>query len=281
LFNHKTIVEGEALLDRILENTPPLEPLLVEPESSHEEVSSAKAEPITPIQRPSLEPKNPEEGFQPSEFPYFEDEFHEDFGNTLKYSYQKRPLVLITPLDPLNKGFLRESIRELTTIMSNEWVEEAELSSEEIQICTPSSTIQCNIHDDLVDVLYNPTVGANIMSASFASTYFSNKTLAPTNKSLRVAPRSRLMGRGILHSATIHHGDVIMALDFHIFDILDFDITIGHHLEKLLIEPPTLGDLDIKLERHFFHSYHSSQKLGGRISPLSTTARGGHVRFTL
>ena len=29
-FNHKTIAEGEVLLDRILENTPPLEPLRVE-----------------------------------------------------------------------------------------------------------------------------------------------------------------------------------------------------------------------------------------------------------
>jgi hypothetical protein len=136
-FNHKTIVEGEALLDRILENTPSLEPLRVELESSHEEVSSAKAEPIHPIQRPSPEPETPEEGFQPSEFPFFEDEIQEDFGNTSKYSYQKRPPVPITPLDPLDKEFLRESIRELTSIPSSEWVEEAELSSEEIQIRTP------------------------------------------------------------------------------------------------------------------------------------------------
>jgi hypothetical protein len=48
-FNHKTIVEGENHLDRILENTPPLEPLHVEPELSHEEVPLAKAEPIPPI----------------------------------------------------------------------------------------------------------------------------------------------------------------------------------------------------------------------------------------
>jgi len=47
-FTHKTIAEGEALLDHILENTP-LEPLHVEPKSSHEKVYSAEAEPITPI----------------------------------------------------------------------------------------------------------------------------------------------------------------------------------------------------------------------------------------
>ena len=123
---------GGALLNRILENTPPLEPLHVEPESSHEEVSLAKAEPIIPIQRPSPESETLEEGFQPSEFPYFMDEFHEDFGNTLKYSYQNWPPVLVTPLDPLDKEFLRESVKELIAIMSSEWVEEAELSSREI-----------------------------------------------------------------------------------------------------------------------------------------------------
>ena len=118
--------------------------------------------------------------------------------------------------------------------MSSEWIE-AELSSEEIHICTPSLTIQCNICDDLVDVLYNPTIGANIMSASFASAYFGNEPLAPTNKSFRVAPCSSLNGRGILHSATIHHGVVIMVLDFHIFDIQGFDIMIGHPLENSLL----------------------------------------------
>jgi len=56
-------VEGEALLDPILENTPPLEPLRVEQKPSHEEVSSAKAEP-TPLERPSPEPEDSEEGFR-------------------------------------------------------------------------------------------------------------------------------------------------------------------------------------------------------------------------
>ena len=48
-FMHKTTEEGEALLYRILENTPPLEPLHVEPIPSHEEVSLAEAEPAPPI----------------------------------------------------------------------------------------------------------------------------------------------------------------------------------------------------------------------------------------
>jgi hypothetical protein len=104
----------------------------VEPEPKLEEVSSVEAEPSIPTKRPSFMPEILEEGFQPSDFSFFKDEFLEDFGNTSKYSCQKRSLVLVTPLDPLDDAFLKDSIRELTTIMSSEWVEEAKLSSKVI-----------------------------------------------------------------------------------------------------------------------------------------------------
>ena len=67
------------------------------------------------------------------------------------------------------------------------------------------------------------------MSVSFTSAYFGNEPLAPTNKSHRNNSRLVLKGHGILHNITIHHNDVVMALDFHVFDIQDFDILIGHH----------------------------------------------------
>jgi hypothetical protein len=72
-------VKGEALLDHILENTPPLEPLYIEPKVNHEEVSSIEAKPITSLEKPSLKPEDPEEGFQPSDLPYFKDEFFQRF----------------------------------------------------------------------------------------------------------------------------------------------------------------------------------------------------------
>jgi len=61
--------------------------------------------------------------------------------------------------------------------MSTEWVEEVELSSEEIQIRTPSSTIRCSIGRTSVEVLYNPMVRANLISVSFAHTYL---TMTPS-----------------------------------------------------------------------------------------------------
>jgi hypothetical protein len=90
------------------------------------------------------------------------------------------------------------------------------------------------------------------MSVSFMSAYFGNEPLAPTNKSLRNNPWSVLKGHGILHNTTIHHDDAVMALDFHVFDIQDFGILIGHPLEKLFVNPPKIGDLDIKLGRDTF-----------------------------
>ena len=90
------------------------------------------------------------------------------------------------------------------------------------------------------------------MSMSFTHAYLGVEPLAPRNISLRVAPWSSLKGRGILHNVIVHHDNVKMALDFHVFDIQDFNIMIGHPLEKLFIEPPTSGDLDIKLGRETF-----------------------------
>jgi len=70
-----------------------------------------------------------------------------------------------------------------------------------------------------VDVLYNPSIGANLMSATFASTYLGEKPHAPTNKNLRISPRTNLKGLGILHSTIVHLEYVELTLDFHVFEI--------------------------------------------------------------
>jgi len=99
--------------------------------------------------------------------------------------------------------------------------------------------------------LYNPTIGVNLMSKSFTLTCLTKEPRAPIIKSFRTSPHSSLKGLGILHNITLHHGNVEMALDFHVFDITDFDILIGYSLEKLFIDPPKIGDLDVKLGGHF------------------------------
>ncbi len=50
----------------------------------------------------------------------FRDGFDEDYGNTLNYFSKKKPLIPLPPPNPMELGFLRETARELTSIMSDE-----------------------------------------------------------------------------------------------------------------------------------------------------------------
>jgi hypothetical protein len=54
------------------------------------------------------------------------------------------------------------------SIISNEWLEESELSSDVIRLDSPIIPIRCQIDSDHFDALYNPVVGINIMYASLA-----------------------------------------------------------------------------------------------------------------
>jgi len=68
------------------------------PKSIHEEISSAEAELIPPIQRPSPKPEIPEEGFQPLDFPFFEDELFDDFENSSNQCAKLRFILISTSL---------------------------------------------------------------------------------------------------------------------------------------------------------------------------------------
>ena len=100
-----------------------------------------------------------------------------------------------------------------------------------------------------MDVLYNPTVRANIMSKSFAASCLGENSCSPTTRTLRVAPRTVLKGLWILHHITLHAEDVDLVLDFYIFDIQDFNILIGHPMEKLYADPLRIGEINVKLGR--------------------------------
>jgi hypothetical protein len=50
----------------------------------------------------------------------------------------------------------------------------------------------------------------------------------------------------------IWHEDVEIDLDFHVFEVHDFDILIGHPFEQVFLEIPMLGNLDVKLGRDTF-----------------------------
>ena len=162
-FAYKTTFEGMALLDRILENTSFTEPLPVVAPSSQEEALIAESthsltthddSPVEPSPKPE---DQEEEEILPPEFPFIiEEDIFYDFGNTTLYPLQKRPPVPLDPPGGLDKASLGVTIKRVTAIMSNEWVQEGETSSEIIQFHAPSLTIPCSIEGTAVMALYNP-----------------------------------------------------------------------------------------------------------------------------
>jgi hypothetical protein len=95
--------------------------------------------------------------------------------------------------------------------------------------------------------LYNPTVGVNIISALFAFDHLGERHVTPTTKSLRIGPHSTLRGVGIMHEVLVWHRETEIALDFHVFKVQDFDILIGHPVEKLFLDVSVLGGLKVSL----------------------------------
>ena len=228
-FSHKTPSEGREILDRITENTSFVANAGSSQEehtSSHEDILAAESGLSPPTTQdsalePSSEPQAPEEEeIQPSELPFeFEDDLFKDFGNTSNYLCTRKPLVPIPSIDPIEATFLRENIKKVTTIMAGEWSREMELSLEVLRISSPLSTIPCTIRGTSVDILYSPTVGANIISSECAFQLLGDEPLVQIDKTFQTSSRKILEGIGILQNMTVKHKNVDVTLDFHVFNV--------------------------------------------------------------
>ena len=85
------------------------------------------------------------------------------------------------------------------SIISNEWLEESELSTNVIRLDSPSISIRCQINKAPFDALYNPIVGINVMSISFALDLLKHMPLTPTTKLLKSFSGHILPSLGILY----------------------------------------------------------------------------------
>jgi hypothetical protein len=90
-------------------------------------------------------------------------------------------------------------MKELVSAVSHEWLEEAEISSDIIRLDSPSTTNLYQIHREPFSALYNPVVGANIMSTSFARDLLEHMPLTPTTKLLKSPSGHILPSLGILY----------------------------------------------------------------------------------
>jgi len=168
----------------------------------------------------------------------FEDELFSDFGNTLNYYAIRKSSAPSAPNqhlpDPTEEKFLKKTVKELTTIISNEWLGESKFSLEVIRLDYPSTSIHCQIRKTSFDAFYNPVVGVNLMSKSFAHTLPRNTQLTPTTKLLKSLSGQILPSEGIFYLIPIKVDETKVYLSFYVFDIWEFDLLIGHPIERLL-----------------------------------------------
>ena len=122
------------------------------------------------------------------------------------------------------------------SIISNEWLEESELSSNVIHLDSPSISICCQINKAPFNALYNLVVGTNIMSASFAHDLLKHMPLTPTTKLLKGLSGHILPSLGILYELPILVNGTRVHLSFYIFDIMKFDLLIGQQIGRLIQE---------------------------------------------
>ena len=104
--------------------------------------------------------------------------------------------------------------------MSNKWLQ-GESSLKLIQLDSPSSSFGCRLQNHDVDTLYNPTVGANLMSDEFSFAFLGSKMLTPTNRKLKRSSGSLMSSYEELTNVSFWHGDVNVYLNFHVFEDLN------------------------------------------------------------
>jgi len=162
-FFHIPTDDARAILDRILEaemdNT-------LHDETHEAEVDTLPNSPST-LANPGSEPQN--EGTPLPDFMLdIEFDLFVDFGNISNYHFIDRPqngyFSICLPSE--------HQLRELILVMSSEWLEESERSSDMIRLDTSPITIRCAYDFDQFDALYNHVVGINIMSKAFALKIF-------------------------------------------------------------------------------------------------------------
>jgi hypothetical protein len=222
-FSYKTISEGKAILEKILENTPYIGIFDEFPEEEVEPSPDQQEEAHTTESKPKI-PSNPSDNLVAKEpptkgidhtleddvtsaplFPFeIEVDLFEDFGNASQLLVQVKPLVHSTPLEdddgPHNDAFLLEHIKGLSAIMSREWLAETELSTKVARIISSLDVLTCILKKTTIEAHYSPTVGMNIISKALAEKLYPNESMIPSHKLLRIPSGVTLESYGVRRS---------------------------------------------------------------------------------
>jgi hypothetical protein len=229
-FMHITTEQGRNILMKILDDLPEDREKLLEEEPQIAE-PEVLPEPSKPLAIPDPEAPEEEETLISYFMLEFEDELFDEHGNTSNYHMMRKPQESRNPpsiksLDPFEEDFFKKKMKELVSVFSNEWLEESELSPKIIHLDSPSVTIECQLVKAPFDSFYNPIVGVNIMSATFAQDLLKDMPLAPTTKLLKSLSGHIVPSLGILCALPIFVNETQVLLNSYIFDVMEFDLLI-------------------------------------------------------
>jgi hypothetical protein len=153
------------------------------------------------------------------------------------------------------------------------WFGEFMLSPKVIRLDSPFKSIHCQIHKTSFDAFYNPVVGVNIMSKSFAHTLPKFFQLTPTTKFLKSLSGQILPSEEIFYIIPIKVDETKAYLSFYVFDIWEFNLLIGHPIERLLHEGRK-GSINARLGKSLnisipiTHSIHAKTELSPEQDPM-------------
>jgi len=254
-FLHKPSSKAKLMLDRILDAE--MDNIL------YEETHEAEDNTLPDTPSTSAIPEPQKEEIPPPNFMLdIDPDLFTDFRNISKYFAIPKPRSHSNYIHEIPS---KSILRELVSIMSSEWLEESELSSEVICLDSPSIPIRCELNAYKFDALYNPLWGVNIMSKSLVHRLLGKVTLTPTTKLMKSLSGHLVPTLGILHVLHFMVEGAMVHLNFYIFDTWDFDLLRGQPFRRLLYDGQN-GKLNISLGKNFqfpltiFHSLNNKTK---------------------
>src|SRR6185369_15801311 len=128
-----------------------------------------------------------------------------------------------------------------------DWSDEEKHFFEAIWISSPSTITPCSIRGTTIEAHINPIMEVNVLPWHLAYTLLGNVTLRPSDTLLKSCRLGHILKCwGVASAVPLIIDKIEVNLDFHIFDILDFDLLLGSPLEKILASQ---GSLDVTLRK--------------------------------
>ena len=117
--------------------------------------------------------------------------------------------------------------------MKEDWSDGEKCFSEAILISSPSTITPCSIRGTTVETHINPIIEVNVLPWHLAYTLLGNVTLRPSDTLLKSCPSGHILKcRGVASAVSLIIDKIEINLDFHIFDILNFDFLPGSLFEN-------------------------------------------------